>query len=179
MASIVSDEDQDITPTLCNYTEWSTLPSSNCLTILCVNARSLVRNFSSFMSYLSTVNFMFDFIIVVETWLKKDRDVGYEIDGYRSHSIYRDENKRGGGIKIYHQNYIHTQIVNNFTVLNDDIESLFLEVSTPSLKKSYIGGLYRPPDSNTSIPPKLFLVGGTIEQLLISSPNSFLKDLKL
>ena len=146
--SAVTEEDQYNNVTVCNYTSWSTLPSSNNFTILCVNARSLVSNFASLLSYLSTVNFMFDFIIIIESWLKKDRDVGYEIEGYKSHSIYRDDNRRGGGIKIYHRNYICAQVVNNLTVLNDDTESLFLEASIPSLKKFYIGGLYRPPDSN-------------------------------
>ena len=33
-------------------------------------------------------------------------------------------------------------------------------------------------DYTTSIPPKSFLVGGTIERLVTSSPNYFIRDLK-
>ena len=148
MAPSTNDEEEDVNITVCNYITWAALPSNNCFKVLCVNTRSLVSNFSSLLSYLSTVNFLFDFIIVTESWLKKDRDVGYELEGYRSQSIYRDENRRGGGIKIYYQNYIHAEVVDNLTVINDDIESIFLEARIPSLKKFYIGGLYRPPDSN-------------------------------
>ena len=148
MAPIFPSQEQN--NTVCNYIEWSKLPDYNSLTVLSVNARSLVSNFSSLVSYLSTVNFKFTFIIVVESWLNKNKDIGYEIDGYKSHSIYRDDNRRGGGIKIYFLENISVNVVNNFTVVNDDLECLFLEASIPSLKNFYIGGIYRPPGSSTN-----------------------------
>ena len=146
MAPIFPSQEQN--NTVCNYIEWSKLPDYNSLTVLSVNARSLVSNFSSLVSYLSTVNFKFTFIIVVESWLNKNKDIGYEIDGYKSHSIYRDDNRRGGGIKIYFLENISVNVVNNFTVVNDDLECLILEASIPSLKNFFIGGIYRPPGSN-------------------------------
>ena len=139
---MIPDGQEDLeNNTVCKTSEWAKLPYYNNLTVCCINARSLVSNFSSLITYLSMVKFKFTFIIIVETWLNKNKDVGYEIDGYKSYSIYR-ENRRGGGIKIYYQENIQVQMVNNFSILSDDIECLFLEASIPSLKRNYIAGLY-------------------------------------
>ena len=89
-----------------------------------------------------------DIFAVTETFLDLTVDnAELEIDGY---NLYRkDRNRHGGGVAIY----IRSVIPHNLITMNNDIESLWLELT---LKHRYaIGCLYRPPSSSKDYHDKI------------------------
>ena len=96
------------------------------LTILLFNIRSCNKNFDQFISTFCDYFSHFTCIILTETWLSKDRDTIFNIDGFYSVDLYR--NNYGGGIKIFVKNNVQSKVLGNFNVLNDVIEMLTIEL---------------------------------------------------
>ena len=102
----------------CLSTNWSTFGfgreihnADNMISIFTINLRSINNKFSELYGYLATFTFKFTFIIIItETWLNADNDVGYGLTGYRSYSVTRAD-RRGGGVKIYYRDFLGVQIV--------------------------------------------------------------------
>ena len=133
----------------CNKITWNgfneyLLPNS--LSVACMNARSLKARYHDLVSHLNILVNCFSFIIITESWLlSKDDDLGFDIEGYKSISVYRG--RKGGGIKMYYLNSISANIIDNLTVNSPSCETLFINAKVPSCEKIIIGGVYRPPNS--------------------------------
>ena len=121
------------------FDEFNEIPRVNCLnvcpeslhdnfnrfkrksfSIINYNIRSCRRNFATFLTMLSGLMFQFTIIILCETWLSQSIDFGYDISGYNQLNSYR--NKQGGGIKVFYNNEYSTQIIDQFTFINDVFE---------------------------------------------------------
>ena len=120
------------------------------LSVLCINMRSMANKFSELSSYLNRSKHNFSFIVLVETWLNASSDVGLELDGYKSLSLYRDVGV-GGGIKIYHRDNISVVEVPNFTGCFLSCECLIIKAKVPNSGTIYLGGLYRPPQKSINL----------------------------
>ena len=96
------------------------------LTILMLNIRSCNKNFDQFISTFCDHISYFTCIILTETWLTKDCDAVFNIDGFYCIDQYR--NNYGGGIKLYVRNCMQSKVLSNFCVLNDVIEMLTIEL---------------------------------------------------
>lgn len=133
---------------VCYYTSWPDVSdnlNSNSLSALTVNIRSLKSKFSELSAHLSSVKFRFTIIAVTETWLHKDNDLAYELPGYKSHSIYR-ENQLGGGIKLYYLDMINVNIVDTFTGIFESCEILTAKASINGIGNLFVSCIYRPPN---------------------------------
>ena len=86
----------------CSTTGWETITNfgEKKLSVLNINIRCITNKFSEFKAYLNSLKKKFTFIVITETWLKEPLDFAFEIEGYKSVSMYRDGRQRGG-IKIY------------------------------------------------------------------------------
>ena len=121
------------------------------LSVLCVNAHSLSRKkFTEFSANIRLLQGLFTFIIVVETWLKATTDFGFELQGYKSRSLYRNGVRKGGGVKIYFLNHICAHNVDLLIRCDADVESLVLKVNIPGFGIMMLAGLYRPPKGSFS-----------------------------
>ena len=109
------------------------------------NVRSCKRNFGQFLSCFSNVLTYFTCILLVETWLTKDRDVSYVIPGFYSYDLYRDQ--FGGGIKLYVKDGVRTRLIDEYTFLNDLFEVLTVEFMF-NCKKIICTAIYHPPSSS-------------------------------
>ena len=69
---------------------FANLKYSRSLSILCVNMRSIVGKFGDFLSFISCLKHSITFIVEVETWLDQQKDLASDIDGYKSHTLYRN-----------------------------------------------------------------------------------------
>src|SRR5678816_4318401 len=69
------------------------------LNVLALNIRSVRKNFNEFICLLKILDLDFSIIILTETWLTSNSNVGFTIPNYLSYHIYRDN--YGGGISIY------------------------------------------------------------------------------
>ena len=87
----------------------------------------------------------FSFIFFTETWLTVDRDISFNMPGFYSLDLYR--NQYGGGLKLYIKNCFKAKVLNNFTVLNDLFEILTVELFLGNCKYLLIL-VYHPPSSS-------------------------------
>ena len=102
----------------------------------------------------------YDIICLCETWLNNCiPDILLHIGGYTIYRLDRltnvisgngDSSIKGGGLCLYildkYVNYIN--VLDEFSYVNSDIESLWLKLSCPNIKQKYIGCIYRPPKGN-------------------------------
>ena len=98
-----------------------------CLSILHLNIRSIPRNLSSLQTYLNNLDIQFSVVGISETWLKPYNVDCYGMDGYREEHSYRSE-RMGGGVSLYVMNGIEYFVRNDMSMINDHLESLFIEV---------------------------------------------------
>ena len=142
----------------CKYFDYDALPCStikSSFNLLMFNVRSIKRNFCQFLSCFSNVLTYFTCIILIETWLTKDRDVSYAIPGYYSHDLYRDQ--YGGGIKMFVRDGVRARIIEEYTFLNNLFEVLTVEFIFNS-KKIICSATYHPPSSSHVIKMPLFFL---------------------
>ena len=88
---------------------------------------------------------------LTETWLTKSSAIHYSLPGYKSIENSR-KNRTGGGVAFYIkenldnlENFIH----NEFSRMNETIESLLVEIRVSGSKNLLIMVMYRPPNSNS------------------------------
>ena len=139
---------EDIPIVHCCYHSWEELEYSfgnNIdLSVLCINARSITHKFSELCAHLTGLTKKFCFIIITESWLKKDTDFALEIEGYKSVSLYR-EHRAGGGIKIFFRDFINVTVLEDFTKVDASYECLVLQAKIPTLGDLLVCGFYRIP----------------------------------
>ena len=87
---------------------------------------------------------MFTFIVLTETWLALDRDEVFNIPGFYSLNLYRDQ--YGGGLRLYVKNCFKAKILSEFTVLDYSYEVLTVELDL-CFCKCVLVMVYHPPSS--------------------------------
>ena len=122
--------------------------SKNSFSVLSLNIRSIRKNFSSFLSFLTLLTFKFSVIILCETWLSDGTDFGFSIDGYKSVGVNR--NIFGGGIKLYYSEMYNIEIIDAMTYVRDYIEVVSAILTYEKLKL-FICAIYRPPSSSAHL----------------------------
>ena len=125
-----------------------TMPTSSSrnLSLFHCNIRSANSNSGDLSMYLASLNHNFDIIGLSETWLSEKC---HSIDGFSAYDHlhkYRD-GKRGGGVSLLIHNNIQYKELDSISVMNDNLESLFIEVKLEN-SKFIVGCVYRPPGKN-------------------------------
>ena len=120
----------------CSTTGWGTIATygEKKLSVLNINIRSIANKFSEFKAHLNSIKNKFTFIVITETWLKEPLDFAFEIEGYKSVSLYRD-GRQGGGIKIYHLERIVATFMSELSGCTGSCEKLFLKASVAGIGK--------------------------------------------
>ena len=75
--------------------------NKNNISVLNINARSLIKHFNEFSAILSDLPSSFDVITVEETWLSDTIKPLVELNGYTFITKHKSKCKEGGGIGIY------------------------------------------------------------------------------
>ena len=101
--------------------------SNNKLSIFHTNIRSCRRNFAALQSFLNSSLICFTIIVLTEIWLTSEIDYGFDLVGYNAYSLFR--NSHGGGIKIFVDERISTQINKSATFINELFEILTVTVT--------------------------------------------------
>ena len=146
-------EETSIDDNMCIYCPWTEVGekmTNNKFSIICVNARSIIKKFTELQSYLSFIEKKFSFIIITESWLRSETDVALELDGYRSKSLYRTSTV-GGGIKVFFNENINVTVLEDHSFCNNSLECLMLAASIPGIGNYNICSMYRIP--NSPFPP--------------------------
>ena len=115
---------------------------------------------STFEVYLSIwVNWNHSYITystvpaVTETWINENSVDRFCINSYQHESWYRNERK-GGGVSLFIRQNLSYITLNDVSICNESIESLFVELvhirSSPG-KSIIIGVVYRPPNTEVTV----------------------------
>ena len=111
------------------------------------------------MKFICNNRVEFSAIAITETWLNETSAQLYQLNGYTFYSACRSNGKTGGGVGIYANKKYNVSSSVEYSIFNDNFESIFLRVSdklyTNKTNTSYVtlGCIYRPPNKD----PKLFL----------------------
>lgn len=112
--------------------------------ILCLNIRSLPKNFDHLISFISAFKTSFDIISICETWLNSHIVNLFDIEGYHHKTLNRSDLKKGGGLRIYYRSHLSVTVCEELTGLFNTHESIFISVSNNN-HKILFGTIYRPP----------------------------------
>ena len=123
------------------------------LSVLNINARSLVKNFNEFTAILSDLPSSFDVITIEETWLSDLLLPLVALDEYIFVTKHKSRCKEGGGLGIYIKktiDFIERHDLSCPNDIEDIFDYLFIEVKQNLPRKNIIiGVLYRPPGSDS------------------------------
>ena len=122
--------------------------SQNDFSVLHFNIRSLNKNFDSLEQFLHTLTDSPTVVAVTETWLRNTMPVSlYSLEGYNFLGNNR-LSRSGGGVGFYVSSKFEFAKKSNLTIMNDCIETLFIEIESNTAKNILIGVIYRPPHGN-------------------------------
>ena len=116
-----------------------------CMRVVYLNIRSLPKNLEEFISDFSVENSKLSVISFSETRLIPELANLYTINKFDMFSNPR--NTRGGGVVIYAREEYDSSLVPELTLLNDHIETVFIEIMSND-NKYLIGSIYRPPSAS-------------------------------
>ena len=121
--------------------------------LLHMNIRSINKHFEELQLLLENPSQQsFSIIGLTETWLSQESNQPFALNGY-DFVVNNRENRSGGGVALYISHNHKYVICHELNVMNEIVESLFLEIPLSGNKNILIGIIYRPPSSN----PNLFL----------------------
>ena len=125
--------------------------NQNSFKMIHINIRSIKKNFIRLLEFLSEFSFKYDIIAISETWLEENLTDNFHIQGYNSEFMCRKARK-GGGVAIYIKDSINYNIMTDYCVMENVIESLIIELTMlkTSGEKLIVGTFYRPPGQNVT-----------------------------
>lgn len=113
-----------------NFEEYETITKLNenkFTSFIHVNIRSLQKNFDHLKCMLNCLPKPPHVRAVTETWLRNPSKHLYSIDGCASFHLVTT-NKEQGGVSVFVKNYIHTDVLDQYCFINDNIELQSLKV---------------------------------------------------
>ena len=129
------------------------IPMSTHLSILNLNARSLVRNFNDFVAMFSLLPNPLDIICVEETWLNESLEPLVAMENYSFISKPKMSRKEGGGLGIYVKEglkYFQRPDLSCPEEKRNLFDSMFIELPRDGDARNIVIGLfYRPPNQST------------------------------
>ena len=117
--------------------------------MLHLNIRSLNKHFDDLLSLVDKpLRNPFSLIGLTETWINYDSHHPFHIDDYEFINKNRQD-RIGGGVAFYVLKSFNYTILEEISVCNTFIESLFIEIVVPGNKNIIAGVIYRCPSSNS------------------------------
>ena len=123
-------------------------PSSQGLSVIHVNIRSITKNGDALVTYLASLNKRFEIICFSETWILKDFTIFHELfPGYNSYHSCRNGTRPSGGVTILIDEKYDNHELSDLSTNNENLETVFANI-THNNKLIKIGCCYRPPSSS-------------------------------
>ena len=116
------------------------------LSLMHLNIRSIPSNLTKLVQYLSNLNVNFDIIGISETWLNETNKDIYNLNGYNHVPLVRQD-RIHGGVSLFISASISYRILNEISIINKDIECLFIEIELNGVR-IHVGIIYRTPDAD-------------------------------
>lgn len=112
--------------------------SINALSAVHMNTRSIRNKVGDIGVLLQETSLKFDLMLFIETWLL-DCEQPPLFHGYASYSLRR-HGRKGGGVAIYVKECVKHSPIDEFSIIEDDVECLSLKISNVT-----VSVIYRPP----------------------------------
>lgn len=106
-----------------------------------LNIRSVRNKEDQLRILLNSFNFNFNLIFLTETWVTSECDIP-KLENYCTFSKSRD-NRNGGGLLMYVLKGLRCDLMENFSLITNDVESLAVRSND-----HMFAAMYRPPDGN-------------------------------
>lgn len=120
-----------------SITSTKNLTSSNCFSLIHINARSLNKNIESISHLIDSVYLNFNITGITETWIKESSSL-VNINNYEFICKGR-VNKSGGGVGMYILEKTKYKVREDLSLSESMIESIFIEIINDKAKNSIIG----------------------------------------
>ena len=123
---------------------------SKSLSVCHVNIRSLQRNFYALKNYFAGLEFEFTLLGVSETWINDMNCDYFSKPAYHFIENHRSD-RSGGRVGIFLRRNCDFCIRDDFVVLNNLFESVFIEIPNTVFntgKNIIVGVIYRPPGTD-------------------------------
>ena len=139
---------------ICRYYSFNEFNSSvvgdpDDLTIFHLNICSLLNKWDELLNNLGMLNISFNFVCITETWLSSDDPLGtLNMSGYTPFHLHREG--RGGGVSVFVNSSFHCKKLEQFSMVNENIESLIVEVCLNNMIVVFCT-VYRPPHGSIDI----------------------------
>lgn len=131
---------------LTNFNEIKPIYLNFSLSLVCLNIRSLRKNFLTFLANMNNIITRVHIIILCETNIVNEENSFYTIDGFNTTFLNREG--KGGGIAIYIRDSIQYETINvNIT----SAEILQVEIQYSTHKTLTILPIYRPPNKSITL----------------------------
>ena len=176
----------------CNFHEDKTIEleledrSKKCIDIVHLNARSVVNKFDEINTFLNGLGRSWTVVCVSETWLCKETEKLFNLDGdnYRQFCTSRTD-KSGGGSALYLMKHLKCKEVDVYNFKTAEVVSV--QVQLGGSRKCLIIQMYRAPKNNAEFLQELeecldkldqmncltYFIGDFNMDLFSSSVNSF------
>ena len=128
------------------HTEYGNTDKIGRLSLFCVNARSLRKNYSELYALITHLNYRFTLIVFTETWMVEGAETQFKLPGYELYSTCRDQ--YGGGLILYCDSRLKSKHISKLSVVTDSYESLLIEVNISKTETITIGAIYRRPSAS-------------------------------
>ena len=122
-------------------------PITSYFSILHLNIRSIKKNFESFKTFLSSLDFTFSILCFSETWCDDLDNFTYDLPNYTS-SHQKRSDRKGWGVSVYIHNSLNFKARLDISTNCRDIESLKLEIISEKTRNTIVSVLYRPPNGH-------------------------------
>lgn len=103
-----------------------------------INCRSIKRKVDDIANFIWSIAIGFDVLVFSETWITYKEDAPF-FPGY-SHELLCRNQQKGGGLAIYFKDTLSSELLDKYTVMNDDVECI-----TMCVGPFIVIGVYRPP----------------------------------
>ena len=120
------------------------------LNIMHVNCRSINKNYKSLVNLLHRISEPLTAIGVTETWLNSNYDASFDIKGYKFVTTSR-VNRSGGGVGLYINSCYDFHVCKDLSLMQDHLESIFVEIKQQGVSNIIIGCIYRPPNTDVTL----------------------------
>ena len=110
--------------------------------LLNYNIRSFFTNYDHFVAMLESLEYVPSVITLSETWLTRSDFNFANIDGYEAAHTLRLTGK-SGGISVFYKPTLNAQVLDDFSISNECIESVSIKYSVRGIVY-YVIAIYRP-----------------------------------
>ena len=119
--------------------------------IIHFNTRSMAANFNKLKACIAQLDYKFDVIAIIETWMNDNESEEFQLENYNAYYISR-HHRTGGGVALYINKALKHKPLPNFSKCIDSCaEVTCAEIITSNGKNIIVAPIYRAPNTDLTL----------------------------